>query len=230
MTPPDPPGLNARVPEVLPPPADDAFAERLWRPAFVRQVRIASKSMIPMIIRSEHDDLIQEALIRAYKGRHTYNGSTDLDLLKWVLVILRNHSRDVADERSKEPQFEPLPVDSAAAKIDDPVNVPESHAGSKEEAGLPAAVTQWLATARGILGCLSPDDQEILKHRLGMGFSVGETARILGISEGAVKMRFHRAFQRIVALARKAKLTPGGPRTSGSQGPSSPAQEGDEEE
>jgi hypothetical protein len=54
------------VTEPAPPPADDAFARRLWRPAFIRQVRIASKPVIPAILRPDHDDLIQEALIRAY--------------------------------------------------------------------------------------------------------------------------------------------------------------------
>jgi RNA polymerase sigma factor (sigma-70 family) len=222
--------FNAAMPGPASPPADDAFARRLWRPAFIRQVRIASRPVIPAILRPDHDDLIQEALIRAYNARATYKGASDADLLKWVLVILRNHARDVADKRSKEPEFEPLPVDSPGAKGDDPAQIAEAREAVQEEVRLPASVAQWLATARGVLGCLSPDDQEILKLRVGSNFSVGETARMLGIPEGAVKMRYRRAFERVVELAKRAGLGPGGPRALGRPSPPPPAGEGEEEE
>lgn len=222
--------LNARVKEPAGTPAGDAFAQRLWRPLFRRRVRIASKPMIPAILRSEHDDLIQEALVRAYGARETYKGESDEDLLKWVLVILRNLSRDVADKRSKEPEFEPLVGDCPGPKGDDPLKVAEAREGTEEEVRLPPSVVKWLATAKGVLGRLSADDQEILKLRVGMNFTVEETARMLGLTEGAVKMRYRRAFERVIELAKNAGLAPGGPRAEGTYPPPGPAEDADEEE
>lgn len=231
LTPTFPAPFNARVAPSAPLPADDAFARRLWRPGFVRQVRIASKPMIPMILRSEHDDLVQEALVRAYNARETFKGEGDQDLLKWVLVIVRNYSRDVADKRSKEPDFEPLPIDSPDLKVSDPAKVAEAREGSEEkEARLPAPIAKWLLTAKGVLRCLSPDDQEILKLRLGLNLSINETARMLGISEGTVKMRYRRAFERVIELAKNAGLAAGEPQPGGPHLLPPAASEGDEEE
>ena len=73
--------FNGAVPESLSSPEADAFARRLWRPEFQRQVSKASKTILPATLRSQRDDLIQEALTKAYHHRDQFKGTSDQELL-----------------------------------------------------------------------------------------------------------------------------------------------------
>ena len=67
---------------------------------------------------------------------------------------------------------------------------------------LPAAVLekrQLQKQLRTALGRLTTDQQRVILLRFGQGFKLGEVARLLDKSEGAVKLLQHRAVQRLRA-------------------------------
>ena len=61
------------------------------------------------------------------------------------------------------------------------------------------AVTEQLRV-RAVLGELAPGDQELLRLTEWDGLDVGEVAAVLGCSPAAVKVRLHRARQRLRML------------------------------
>lgn len=80
---------------------------------------------------------------------------------------------------------------------------------------LPKNVQQWVDTARGVLGLLSPEDREVLLLRQGYSLSVAETAELLSrdgksITEAAVKMRHCRALKRLNELAGRLNIARAG--------------------
>ncbi len=86
------------------------FARRLFAPAFVEKVRIASWPCFPHQLKSRRDDIIQEALIKAYHAREQFRGATDEDLLGWVLEILRNHALNILEAEADQPRLVSLPT------------------------------------------------------------------------------------------------------------------------
>ena len=204
--------FNGAVPESLSSPEDDAFARRLWRPEFQRQVSKASKTILPAILRSQKDDLIQEALTKAYHHRDQFKGTNDQELLGWVLVIHRNMIRDILKSKSEDdPQVEPLPVEMADRKAEDPAVAAERAEEAEAEVKLPPTAKTWTDTAKGLLGLLSEEDREVLLLRLGMGLSAAETAKILSaqgqeVTEGTVRTRTFRAQRRLNEMAEKVGL------------------------
>ena len=196
----------------MPAPADDAFARRLFEPKFRAQVQKASRPIIPAILRPEMDDVIQQALIRAYERRDQFGGTTQEDLLGWVLVILKNLTRDLLDGRKGLLVTEVLSEEPEDKRLKDPaLAAQETETGPEEKIALPPKAHAWLETAQGILGLLSEEDREVLLLRLGHGLSTHETAELLSrggkpISEEAVKMRLYRAQKRINELAEQVGL------------------------
>jgi RNA polymerase sigma-70 factor (ECF subfamily) len=68
---------------------------------------------------------------------------------------------------------------------------------------LPAAALekrQLQKQLRTALGRLTTDQQRVILLRFGEGFKLGEVARLLDKSEGAVKLLQHRAVQRLRAF------------------------------
>ena len=68
---------------------------------------------------------------------------------------------------------------------------------------LPAAIVekrQMQKQLRAALGRLTADQQRVILLRFGEGFKLGEVARLLDKSEGAIKILQHRAVQRLRAF------------------------------
>jgi RNA polymerase sigma factor (sigma-70 family) len=218
------------MPNSLSSPEDDAFARRLWRPEFQWQVRKASRTVLPAILRSQKDDLIEEALVKAYHRRDQFRGTTDEDLLGWVLVIHRNMIRDLLKSKSEDdPEVEPLPLEMADRKAEDPALAAERAEEGETEVKLPQTAKTWTETAKGLLGLLPEDDREVLLLRLGMGLSAAETARVLSargqeVTEGAVRTRTFRAQRKLNEMAEKVEL-----RKRMKEGRREPSGEGDPE-
>ena len=218
-----------RVLEPAKMPDDDAFAHRLWDTNFGRQVRKACRPIMPQVLRPDWDDIIQDALAKAYEKRSQFKGESQEDLLGWVLVIIRNLSRDKLDAREARPEEEPLPEGAPDPKPRSVQGVPvlppagevevepmsDELADAKpgpveaaEETELPARMCQQHDMMKGILGLLSKEDREVLLLRIGQGLSVARTAEFLGIREGAVKMRTRRALERLKEMASRVGLRP----------------------
>ncbi len=119
----------------------------------------------------EAEDVVQEALIRAW--RHRDRLAEQEKMWPWLARIVANEAmRSLARKRwEREPQaWEERPEDDA----------------------LLASAPQRLDLARG-LGRLAVADRELLRMRYDLDLTQVEIAARLGLPEGTVKVRLHRA-------------------------------------
>lgn len=138
---------------------------------------------------AEAEDLTQEALLRA----HARVGSLEdpQALLAWLLRIAdrvcldRLRRRDPLRDRSPEPAGPELP-------------------GEEPSGLLMAEQREMSRCTRTYLDRLSPSHRRVLILRDVEGRSTREVAATLGISEGAAKIRLHRARENLRALLEDA--------------------------
>ncbi len=149
--------------------------------------------MLFMLLRneSEAEDAAQEAVIKVYRNLHSFRG--DAKFSTWVLSIARNEGLGRLRKR--------------ASSLEQPLE--ELLAGSDSEASgdyTPALLTDWREVPlealerRELRECLSravlslpPIYREVVQLRDIDELDVEETAKVLGITAGSVKVRLHRA-------------------------------------
>src|SRR4051794_15654964 len=120
---------------------------------------------------SEAEDIAQDALLRAWRRRSTLRESDRRN--QWLATIVRNeafrqHARGRPDPTSAIETYE---------AVEDPQVV-----ATVERADLHAALKR-----------LSDKDRQLLELRYNQDLTQRATARPLGIPEGTVKVRLHRA-------------------------------------
>jgi RNA polymerase sigma-70 factor (ECF subfamily) len=127
---------------------------------------------------SEAEDIAQDALLRAWRRRSTLRDSERRT--QWLATIVRNEAfRQHARVRP------------------DPTSSIEFHEGAEDERVL-AAVE--LADLHAALDLLSERDRRLLEMKYEEDLTQGMIARRLGIPEGTVKVRLHRARNRLRLL------------------------------
>lgn len=127
---------------------------------------------------SEAEDIAQDALLRAWRRRSTLRDSERRN--QWLAAIVRNEAfRQHARVRP------------------DPTSVIELREGAEDEQVL---ATVELADLHAALGRLSARDRELLEMRYEEDLTQGMIARRLGIPEGTVKVRLHRARNKLRML------------------------------
>jgi RNA polymerase sigma-70 factor (ECF subfamily) len=128
--------------------------------------------------RADAEEAVQEALVRAWLGREGCRSPQAP--LPWLLEITRNEARRVARREALRASLELF--DSAPTEDD-------------ELAGTAARVTVEQALRQ-----LADRDQRVLLMRYSEDLSQVEVARRLGLPEGTVKVRLHRARRRLRRL------------------------------
>lgn len=120
---------------------------------------------------SEAEDIAQDALLRAWRRRSTLRDAERRN--QWLAAIVRNEAfRQHARVRP------------------DPTSTIEYREGEEDERVL-AAVE--LADLHAALEALSERDRQLLEMRYEEDLTQATIARRLGIPEGTVKVRLHRA-------------------------------------
>ncbi len=120
---------------------------------------------------SEAEDIAQDALLRAWRRRSTLREADRRN--QWLATIVRNEAfRQHARVRP------------------DPTSTIETHEGA-EDAQVVATVER--ADLHAALKRLSERDRELLELRYNEDLTQSAIARRLGIPEGTVKVRLHRA-------------------------------------
>ena len=141
------------------------------------------------LLRNEADaeDAAQETVIKVYRNLHLFRGESQFRT--WVLSIARNEGlgrlRRVASRRedSLEAEMEEQGGDYTPAILTSWREVPSEALERKELSDLlRTAIAELPESYRNVI--LLRDIEEL---------DVRETATVLGISEGAVKVRLHRA-------------------------------------
>lgn len=140
---------------------------------------------------SEAEDLVQEVFMQALRSWHTFRG--DAQVTTWLYGIALNVARRMRRRRAGEPSrlasldinlpFDAPSVPQPADELDDMLlQQVEKEARQRLEQAI----------------CTLPDDFRIplVLHEIAQ-LSVPEVSRILGIPEGTVKSRVHRARLRL---------------------------------
>jgi RNA polymerase sigma-70 factor, ECF subfamily len=155
----------------------------------IKPVERAVYVMLYMLLRNETDaeDVAQETFIKIYRNLRNFRGEAKFST--WVLTIARNEGLGWLRKRSSRPE-EPI----------EPV-LDESHGDFT-----PALLTDWreipaealerkelrACLCRAVLS-LPPIYREVVQLRDIDELDVQETATVLGITPGSVKVRLHRA-------------------------------------
>ncbi|MEO7795020.1 MAG: RNA polymerase sigma factor [Thermoanaerobaculia bacterium] len=130
--------------------------------------------------RSAAEDLVQEVFVRMLKYRHTFRAESEF--VPWMFTLARNAATDLYRARPKElPETEDTP--EPEAELPHPVEALER-----------AEQARKLQRA---LGRLAPERREILVLARFSELKYDRIAEMLGISEGAVKVRVHRALKEL---------------------------------
>jgi RNA polymerase sigma-70 factor (ECF subfamily) len=127
---------------------------------------------------SEAEDIAQDALLRAWRRRSTLRDSERRN--QWLATIVRNEAfRQHARVRP------------------DPTSTIEFSEGAEDERVLAAVELSDLHAA---LERLSERDRELLEMKYEQDLTQATIARRLGIPEGTVKVRLHRARNKLRLL------------------------------
>jgi RNA polymerase sigma-70 factor (ECF subfamily) len=171
-------------------PGAGASADELRRAAFARYVvpelevlaRVAA-SIVPRP--ADAEDLVQDTLLRAYQGIDRFDGAHPR---AWLLTIMRNteinRTRRRRPELLRDPDAE---LERLAARPTEPGRLTEDLAFRAEFDGVVARA----------LGALPDKFRRVVELVDIDGLSYAEAARLLGVPEGTVMSRVHRARKRL---------------------------------
>jgi RNA polymerase sigma-70 factor, ECF subfamily len=137
----------------------------------------------------EVDDLVQETVLAIHYRRHTYR--TELPVMAWVYAIARHKLIDWLRQRGSKPHHLTLET-----------------SGAQEVEGESATV-YWDAwwDLRKYLKELPGQQGQLIVHTKIDGYSVQETAHLMGMSEAAVKTGVHRGIKALSLALRQASST-----------------------
>lgn len=133
--------------------------------------------------REDAEEAVQEALIRAWRNQAKCR--TPATPLPWLVQITRNEALRVAERRQRR----------QASEIHD--NRPErihSNDNGVER------MLESVATEQA-LSVLRPEDRTLIRLRYVEDLTQGQVAARLGVPEGTVKVRLHRARARLRGVA-----------------------------
>ena len=135
--------------------------------------------------RDDAEEAVQEAFVRAWRKRAACR--TPGAPLPWLVQITRNESMRLAARRSRR----------LASEL--PETEPETVPAPGAEAQLDSTLTS-VATEQA-LSTLREDERRLLRLRYEEDLTQGQCAAALGVPEGTVKVRLHRARARLRGLA-----------------------------
>jgi RNA polymerase sigma-70 factor (ECF subfamily) len=122
--------------------------------------------------RSIAEDVVQEALLRAWKSLDALRD--DSAAKQWLLTIVRRENARYFERR----RLETVDIDNLTAS---------------QAAMLAEAPNEELADLRAAIFELDDDYREPLVLQVLMGYSTDEIANMMGLKQGAVLTRLHRA-------------------------------------
>jgi len=162
--------------------------------AFEGLVRRHERKMINVAFRMVGDfedacEVVQDAFVSAYRGLGKFKGEASFStwLCSIVLNLSRNRLRQFRARAGRETASigNPAPADGGGAAVE-----PASEGASPlEELERREAEEK----VQGCIGALEPEFREAIVLRDILGFSYAEIVGMLGVAEGTVKSRLHRA-------------------------------------
>lgn len=144
---------------------------------------------------TDAEDLVQDTLFRAWRSLHTFDGQHPRS---WLLTILRN--AEINRHRRRRPEL----LDDPNAQLEQ-----MSWDGRSQDSAEASVVSQVFdAVVEDALAALpAPWRQAVLLIDVD-GLTYAEASNVLGVPEGTLMSRLHRARKRIRAKLLAADLAP----------------------
>ncbi|MBN2176799.1 MAG: sigma-70 family RNA polymerase sigma factor [Demequinaceae bacterium] len=138
----------------------------------------------------DYEDLASETFLQVAKGIHSFEGD-EAAFRSWVFVIAHRRLIDARRKTFRRPAM--------AGSLADEADPDRLQGGDVEEDAMARLNSEGVQAA---LAPLTGDQRDVILLRVIAGQSVAETAKILGKSDGAVRVLQHRAIE---ALRRGAE-------------------------
>ena len=133
--------------------------------------------------RQDGDDLAQEAMMRAWRSRASYETGTNMKA--WIFTILRNHYLSIGRRAWRSVPLDPTVAEYTLVANDNPTAAEE------------------LLDVRSAMQSLPVEQREALILAGPAGLSYEETAKICGCAIGTVKSRVSRARATLAQILEK---------------------------
>ena len=147
---------------------------------------------------ADAEDAVQEALLAAYRHIDQFRGQAQMST--WLTTIIRNCA--LMQLRNRPRQIH-LPLDEQTGGEEKP-SVCERLADTRPSPEEECRNLELMARLQKCAVRLSPALRKTFQLRVLMGFSICETARILGLPHGTVKAQLARARKNIARHMRPA--------------------------
>ena len=129
--------------------------------------------------RSDAEDVLQETFVGAYRGMARFNGRASVKT--WLTQILIRQAAKMCHKTKRSRQA--VAIDSpAGAATGESLSRPSNETATDRRLDLTA-----------VIDCLPVDHRQIILLREIQGLSYEEIARVLGVPQGTVESRLHRA-------------------------------------
>jgi RNA polymerase sigma-70 factor (ECF subfamily) len=149
----------------------------------VRYTAAAHRAAVLLGAGADADDVVQEALVKAYRQISRYRGESGFR--PWLLAIVANETRNLHRSRRRRDGL----VLRAAEREE-----PEPTSPDPADSVLTVERRQHLVDQ---MRSLDPRDREVLVCRFLLDLSEAETAVTLGLPKGTVKSRTSRALKKL---------------------------------
>jgi RNA polymerase sigma-70 factor (ECF subfamily) len=148
--------------------------------ALLEDVSSELRAFLRRRLRDPHavEDVVQEILLTVHRARHTYDPARPFE--PWLMAIARHTAVDAFRRDRRRARVERLADDDEALDV----------ASNESGAELPL---------RAALDGLPESQREALELLKIQGLSVEEAAAQSGVSEGALRVRVHRAYRALRA-------------------------------
>jgi RNA polymerase sigma factor (sigma-70 family) len=154
----------------------------------VRYTPSAHRAAVLLGAGAEADDVVQEALVKAYRQLARHRGDTGFR--PWLLAIVANETRNLHRSRRRQ---DGLVLRATAIRDAEPADPADS-----------AMAVDRRQRLLDHLRSLPPADREVLVCRYFLDLSEAETATTLDLPKGTVKSRTARALKRLRAMVGEA--------------------------
>ncbi len=166
--------------------AGDAAAYRQLLEAIAPRLRKFAVHGLSRIGNADAEDVVQEILLAIHLKRQTW--MQDQPFLPWLNAIARHKLIDVMRRKGRRGE---VPIEGLIEVLPDTPPEPES-----SHSELTKLVSRLDGKQQTVISSISLD-----------GNSIKDTATKLGMSEGAVRVAFHRGLKKLASLYREASAT-----------------------